>query len=300
MRTLTNIGISVTLLFGLSVQANAQQSASAQVERAGSCQMAASQGCAAGQMGDESTAADSSKHHACPMMGGMGMQHGGAEGGMGMQHGGAEGGMGMQHGAAEGGMGMRRGASQDTTRMTRGASEGSMGMHGADGGAGMQHGAQAAGMAGMAGCPMMEMNAMTMDGGSMPFSEATIAAIEEALQDEFRSEAMYQRILDDHGAALPFSQIVKAEQRHSMHLIGLLDANGSKTPESRWNAGNSPTFASIPEACTASVAAEADNVAIYDRLLGADLPETVRSVFEHLRMISLERHLPAFERCSAR
>ena len=42
------------------------------------------------------------------------------------------------------------------------------------------------------------------------------------------------------------------------------------------------------------------NVALYDRLLGAGgFPDDVIHVFEHNRMASLERHKPAFERCSS-
>jgi hypothetical protein len=172
--------------------------------------------------------------------------------------------------------------------------------HGENQGMGMQHGANQSGMqggmaTGMGGCQMM-----SMDADSSTFSPQTVGAIGEALQDEFRSEALYQRVLDDHGDVLPFRNIVNAERRHSSHLIALLDSHGEMIPEPKWTADNSPSFDSVDEACTASVTAEIENVAIYDRLLELDLPEAVRSTFEHLRMISQEHHLPAFKRCAAR
>ena len=44
--------------------------------------------------------------------------------------------------------------------------------------------------------------------------------------------------------------------------------------------------------------AEVENAEIYDRYLDLPLPADVRTVFENNRDASIERHLPAFERCS--
>jgi hypothetical protein len=41
------------------------------------------------------------------------------------------------------------------------------------------------------------------------------AAVDTAIQDEFRAEQIYLRVLVDHGNVLPFYNIVVAEQRHS-------------------------------------------------------------------------------------
>jgi len=48
-----------------------------------------------------------------------------------------------------------------------------------------------------------------------PLSDIVRGAIEEALADELRGEAMYSRILKDHGDVRPFSNVVRAERRHA-------------------------------------------------------------------------------------
>ena len=69
-------------------------------------------------------------------------------------------------------------------------------------------------------------------------------------------------------------------------------------PASTWTLDNVPLFASIPAACTGGVAAEQENIAMYDRLLQQELPADVQRVFQNLRTASLEHHLPAFENCA--
>ena len=58
------------------------------------------------------------------------------------------------------------------------------------------------------------------------------------------------------------------------------------------------TFSSLQDACGAGVVAEIENAAIYSRYLELPLPSDVRTVFESNRAASLDKHLPAFERCS--
>jgi hypothetical protein len=125
------------------------------------------------------------------------------------------------------------------------------------------------------------------------------AGIEEALQDEWRGEAIYGRVLDDHGDVRPFSNIVRAEARHAAFLLELLKARGLTVPENRWTKAGVPASASVKEACAAAVEFETKNVAIYDRLAAAGpLPDDVKQAFDHNRMASLDHHKPAFERCS--
>lgn len=51
-------------------------------------------------------------------------------------------------------------------------------------------------------------------------------------------------------------------------------------------------------ACQAGVTGELENIALYDELLPGIGEAEVLEVFTPLRAASLERHLPAFERCS--
>ena len=133
---------------------------------------------------------------------------------------------------------------------------------------------------------------------SAPLSGSVKAAVEEALADELRGEAMYGRVLKDHGNVRPFSNVVHAERRHAAFLEDLLKARGLAGPAPQAGA-EVPGYASVKEACIAAVAFETTNVALYDRLLAAGpLPDDVKRAFDHNRMASLDHHKPAFERCA--
>jgi len=130
-----------------------------------------------------------------------------------------------------------------------------------------------------------------------PLSDSAKAAVEEALRDERRGEAMYARVLKDHGDVRPFSNVVRAERRHAAFLEDALKARGLAVPAPP--AGEVPAYSSVKEACAAAVAFEVQNVALYDRLLAAGpVPDDVKRAFDHNRMASLDHHKPAFETCS--
>ena len=129
-------------------------------------------------------------------------------------------------------------------------------------------------------------------------SDSVRTAVEEALRDELRGEAIYSRVLKDHGDVRPFSNVVRAERRHASFLEDLLKARGLVVP-ARPAGTEAPAYASVKDACAAAVEFEATNVALYDRLLAAGpLPDDVKQAFDHNRMASLDHHKPAFERCA--
>ena len=125
---------------------------------------------------------------------------------------------------------------------------------------------------------------------------ATILA--SALQDEYHAEAVYLRVLSDHGTIMPFANIVNAEGRHADAIRTLYAARGWTPPANAWTPAAVEGFASVTEACAVGAVAERANIALYDELLArGDLPSDVQRVFENNRRASLEGHLPAFERC---
>ena len=136
--------------------------------------------------------------------------------------------------------------------------------------------------------------------GSEPLSESTLEALGLALQDEYQAEALYRQVLERHGDVRPFAHIVNAEQRHSAALERVYGRRGLAAPDNLWqDLSQELQGKSLQEACRVAVEAERDNVALYDELLGRDLPADVVQVFEHLRDASQLRHLPAFERCAS-
>lgn len=128
--------------------------------------------------------------------------------------------------------------------------------------------------------------------------EAILAALEATIQDEFRAELIYMKVLDRFGSVRPFSNIINAEVRHSESISRLYVARGLPVPESQWDPAKIPTFSSVTEACRAGVQAEIENAEIYDQYFELPLPSDVRTVFENNQAASLDKHLPAFQRCS--
>lgn len=124
-----------------------------------------------------------------------------------------------------------------------------------------------------------------------------IAAMTDAIQDEYLAENTYLRVLADFGNVLPFHNIVYAEQRHSESIAYLFVKRGLEVPASSWHINNVPAFDTVKEACAAGVAAEEANITLYDELLKKNLPADVKQVFTNNRAASLNNHLPAFQAC---
>ncbi len=133
----------------------------------------------------------------------------------------------------------------------------------------------------------------------VPFTEGVAQAVNRAYQDELRAQATYDKAIADHGAARPFQRIAFSEARHAWLVRGLYSSRGLEPPKSAWSAAAVPSYKTMQAACAAGVAIETENVAMYDQLLArTDLPPDVRNVFERLRAMSQNRHLPAFRSCA--
>jgi len=127
-------------------------------------------------------------------------------------------------------------------------------------------------------------------------SAAVLAAMTAGLQDEYRAAAVYESVLGQFGDVLPFSNIVIAERQHAASIAALFIARGLAVPAPT-TIGALPSLGTVRDACDLGATAEVENVALYDDLLALDLPFDVQRVFEANRLASLEKHLPAFERC---
>jgi rubrerythrin len=127
---------------------------------------------------------------------------------------------------------------------------------------------------------------------------AVRAALERALADERKAEAMYRQVVEDLGAARPFAHTAHAESRHAAALTAAFRRRGETPPEPSAAAEPPPHAATVAEACAIAAKWEEENVALYDELLRGELPTDVRRVFEHNRAASLDHHLPMFRRCA--
>ena len=129
-------------------------------------------------------------------------------------------------------------------------------------------------------------------------SNAEVAALHEALDDEYGAWATYDQVIADYGAVRPFVNIRDAEAQHIEALATLFARHGLELPANPWP-GKVERYASVQAACEAGVAAEIANGVMYERLLAVVRQPDVATVLRRLQEASQQRHLAAFRRCAA-
>ena len=127
-------------------------------------------------------------------------------------------------------------------------------------------------------------------------TDAEISVLNEALDDEYHSWAIYDQVITDFGEIQPFSNIRDAEERHIEALRTLFTHYGLSVPDNHWS-GKIIRYPNRKAACEAGVAAEIANGEMYKRLIKVVENSDIRRVLNNLQEASQERHLPAFERC---
>ena len=130
-------------------------------------------------------------------------------------------------------------------------------------------------------------------------SDKTVAALTEAIQDEYKALATYQKVIEKFGPVRPFINIVEAEARHADALTRQFERLGIEPPKDRW-AGRIKAPESVRQACEEAIQGEIENAAMYDRLLAKISDPQARNVLMSLKDASQSRHLPAFQRCLER
>jgi hypothetical protein len=120
--------------------------------------------------------------------------------------------------------------------------------------------------------------------------------LDYAIQDEFVAQAEYNAIIGKLGSVRPFSNIVRAESTHINLLLPLFKTYGYTVPTNE-----AASFVTVPTSLTESyaigIAAEKNNIAMYQAFIKEDLPADVQIVFERLLAAS-ENHLKAFQNAS--
>lgn len=115
-----------------------------------------------------------------------------------------------------------------------------------------------------------------------------------AVYDEYHAFETYRLVIEKFGAQPPFSNIIQAEIRHIEALDPLLVKYGVDAPVNDW-VGKIELPNTFLEACELGVAAEIDNIKMYDNLIGyADAYPDVKDLLFRLQAASYNNHLPAF------
>lgn len=135
-----------------------------------------------------------------------------------------------------------------------------------------------------------------------PLPAAVVEALNLALADERHALATYQAVLERFGEVRPFVNIAQAEQRHINALLRIYARYGVPVPPDDPQADPATRSLDLAELCQIGVAAEIENVRLYDEQLlpSVQAHPDISSVLRALRDASANNHLPAFERCASR
>jgi len=115
-----------------------------------------------------------------------------------------------------------------------------------------------------------------------------------AIQDEYLAHGEYDYILKTFGDQKPFSNIIKAEEKHIAELKLIFQKYEIVIPLDL-SKDHLIVPTSIKNALETGVQAEIDNIAMYKRFLEQKLPDDVRATFVFL-MNGSESHLSAFRK----
>lgn len=120
-----------------------------------------------------------------------------------------------------------------------------------------------------------------------------------AINDEYKARATYKKVIEKFGEVKPFTNIIKAEEKHIKSLEALFEKYNFDVPQDEWYS-QVEVSETLKEMCATGVQAEIANADLYRKIL---IPATtaypdVTKVFEKLMSASEDNHLPAFEKCS--
>lgn len=133
------------------------------------------------------------------------------------------------------------------------------------------------------------------------------ALLTEGLKEEYMAHATYAAINVKFGNKRPFSNIVRAEEKHKQVFIKLFEARKFEIPKDTYVQGKSESTddynkrLNIPEtwkgALELGLKIENEDVKFLgDALKSPDLPQDVKASFEQLLKVSRDNHADAFKR----
>jgi len=117
-----------------------------------------------------------------------------------------------------------------------------------------------------------------------------------AVYDEFKAYETYTKIIEYFGLVQPFVNIKEAEAIHYGVLIKLMEKYGVEIPTNDWYSKIEIPNTLI-ECCEMGVAAEINNIAMYNNLLSHVTQDDIKNVLYQLQAASYNNHLPAFRNC---
>lgn len=119
-----------------------------------------------------------------------------------------------------------------------------------------------------------------------------------AVYDEFRAYETYCEMIEQHGEHDVLNEVLESEQAHYGALVSLLERYEVEVPVNDWyEKVDVPN--NITECFEVGVAAEIENIAMYDHLLEFIEEDDVKEVLYKLQAASYNCHLPKFRQAVA-
>jgi len=118
-----------------------------------------------------------------------------------------------------------------------------------------------------------------------------------AIYDEYHAYETYRKVIETFGNQLPFTNIIESEIKHYEELTILAEKYNVKMPVNDWYE-KIILPSTLVECCEVGVAAEIDNIQMYDNLLlyVNEYPDIQDTIYR-LQAASYNNHLPAFRQC---
>jgi len=115
-----------------------------------------------------------------------------------------------------------------------------------------------------------------------------------AVYDEYHAYETYRKVIETFGNQMPFTNIIEAEIKHYEELTKLLEKYNVPLPINDWY-DKIVLPNTLVECCEVGVAAEIDNIQMYDNLLlyVNEYPD-IQDTLYRLQAASYNNHLPAF------
>jgi rubrerythrin len=118
-----------------------------------------------------------------------------------------------------------------------------------------------------------------------------------AVYDEYHAYETYRKVIETFGNQMPFTTIIEAEIKHYEELVLLAQKYNVPLPTNDWYE-KIVLPSSLIECCEVGVAAEIDNIQMYDNLLlYVDEYPDIKDAIYRLQAASYNNHLPAFRQC---
>ncbi|MGJ0354110.1 ferritin-like domain-containing protein [Aliarcobacter cryaerophilus] len=117
-----------------------------------------------------------------------------------------------------------------------------------------------------------------------------------AIYDEFKAYETYSKIIETFGNINPFINIKESEAVHYSMLIKLAEKYSVEVPINDWK-DKIEIPNNIIECYELGVAAEIENIAMYNNLLINSTKSDITDALFRLQAASFNNHLPAFRSC---